>query len=118
MAKYKPLTARFLLLKFDSNLETVQGDPSRVGKVERLMKEAEEKAASKANGEEQKGCIITINDAAESSDDQQIHSSPKRLGSDCESVWVCIDKMCLHVQDKDITLQGLRQTYECHSKAL
>jgi len=33
-------------------------------------------------------------------------------------VWVCIDEMCLHVQDKDIILQGLRQTYECHSKAL
>jgi len=81
-----------------------QGDPSRVGNIERLIKEAEEKAkgkvASKANGEEQKDCII--NDAAEPSDDQQIHSSPKRLSSDCESVWVCIDKMCLHVQDKDI----------------
>ena len=51
------------------------------------MKEAEEKvkekAASKAYGKEQKGCIITINDAAEPSDDQQIHSSPKRLKSDC-----------------------------------
>ena len=47
-----------------------------------------------------------------------IHHHTERRRSDCESVWVCIDEMCLHVQDKDIILHESRQTYECHSKAL
>ena len=90
-----------------------QGDSSRVEKVKRLMKEAEEKAKEKAKGKAAgnangKENIITISDAELPSD--QMHFSTKRLRSGTDTVWVCIDKMCLNVEDKDIILQGLRLT--------
>jgi len=57
--------------------------------------------------------MIIISDAEPSDisyDNQQMCSSPKRLRSDGDTVWICTDKMWLHVQYKDIILQGLRLT--------
>jgi len=54
----------------------------------RSKEKAKGKAASKANGKES---IITISDAEPPSDinDQQMHSSPKRRRSGCDTVWMC-----------------------------
>jgi len=57
--------------------------------------------------------MIIISDAEPSDisdDDQQMCSSPKRLRSDSDTVWMCTEKCVLHVQYKDIILQGLRLT--------
>ena len=42
-------------------------------------------------------CMIIISDAEPSDisyDNQQMCSSPKRLRSDGDTVWMCTDKMC------------------------
>ena len=97
-----------------------KGEPSKIEKVKRLLKENKTKIASseasseaESNDNSKEGRPVASSEANEVKDtvsDQEIHSSPKRQRTDCESEWVCLVGMTLQVKDKNVIIQGEKLT--------
>ena len=95
------------------------GDPSKIEKVQGLLKEnkskiASSQAESKDNFKEGRlsDRSVTGNEVKDSEKigDQEFHGSSKRPRIDCESEWVCLGRITLQVKDKNIIIQGEKLT--------